>query len=889
MTSNNNTVKMSNFRFGSLFLAASAIAMAVGLAGCVDENPWGNASADKGTIDITLTADFGFDTQRPVFRSDGTRVQGDADDLSTYITLPDVEDFRITLDSKDEKYHGYWESLSAFKSDVAANKEFDAGIYTITASYGDASAQGFGLPRFEASSTFTVIANRKSEVSLTAELVKSMVVVDYTGDFKAYMSKYEASLLAQGTSVSFSYDETRPAFISPGDAEITVNFTTKETKTAKVNVGTFAAVAKTLHKLTFGVEENENGFAKLTVTFDNSLEDEELEVDLTDDLYTTPAPEIMAVGFENGATYDWNSRQTIDGKSLSGLKMNVVARGGISSATLGLVGATSPWGQETIDLHTATAATLGDYGVTASNFDSNDKPVMATLDVEGLATKLAENKGEFKIYLSVTDTYGQTCDQMAVIINSNDVAISLAKEGDVSQTPDVEYGATKTEVILDYNGNDAGGLTFQTAEGAAVEVVSCESTRAFGNSRYTYTLQLPEKASISDKVSLIASQNGVSLGSFDIPVKLPDYSISEVDAFAHYAYLKVDADPSVLGLIMSNITLKSGNSDLVIADRDAVNGILTVTNLSAGTTYNLKSSIINKEPTQAETKSIATENELAIPNGDFSAQGDNLTSGELQVGGEYKVGVTYQHKSSFSYVLPSGWATVNDLTAWSGASNRNTWFVVPSSWLDVASGMGYMRNVGYNHNGSTPSSSSGAFTYYCQNAPDASDLVNAAGELFLGSYSFDGTEIRNEGIGFASRPSSVSFDYIYELSHNMVDNGYAYVELLDASGAVVGSADPVAISAGEGSIIININYGKFASPAAKLKVSFKSSNQTTPPIYIPSGSELNENQGLKTISANQYHAVATGSVLKIDNVTAHYDSAPATAQAPRRNNVKKRR
>lgn len=882
---------MSNFRFVSP-LAASAIAVAVGLAGCVDENPWGNASTDKGTIDITLTADFGFDTQRPVFRSDGTRAQGDADDLSTYIKLPDVEEFRITLDSKDGKYHGSWESLSAFKSDVAAKKEFDAGIYTITASYGDASAQGFESPCFEASSTFTVIANRKSEVSLTAELVKSMVMVDYTDDFKAYMSDYKASLVAQGSSVSFSDAETRPAFISPGDAEITVNFTTRETKTANVNVGTFAAVAKTLHKLTFGVEENENGFAKLTVTFDDSLEDEELEVDLTEDLYTTPAPEIMAVGFENGATYDWNSRQTIDGNSLSGLKMNVVARGGISSATLGLVGAASPWGQETIDLHTATAATLGGYGVAASNFDSNDKPVMATLDVEGLVSRLAAGKGEFKIYLSVTDTYGQTCDPVAVIINSDDVAISLAKEGDVSLTPDVDYGAAQTAVILDYNGNDADGLTFQTADGAAVAVVSCESTRAFENSRYTYTLLLPEKASISDKVSLIARQNGVSVGSFEIPVKLPDYSISEVDAFAHYAYLKVDASPSVLGLITSNITLKSGNSDLVIANRDADNGILTVTNLSAGTTYNLKSSIINKEPTKTEAKSIATENELAIPNGDFENLTETINT-TMNQGGKWtitEIGSKFQTTLSIVINEPTGWFSSNNTTCNINAGNINSWYVIPSvynttlTWesnqpdakimgigqsaykstadiyksLTAKSGNNAMviRNVAWDGNGedikdNVQTGNSSHSNYYCSNKP--SSIANrTAGYLKLGSAS-------SEGASFSSRPTLLKGWFKYQPDNQDADEkGLISVKLLNGS-EVIGSGSIELGSQNE--------YAEFSIPITYVTKTFgKKATSLQIAIYAS-----NKTSGIKTTDyCNKEECCSRGSSLTVDNLTLEY-------------------
>ena len=61
--------------------------------------------------------------------------------------------------------------------------------------------------------------------------------------------------------------------------------------------------------------------------------------------------------------------------------------------------------------------------------------------------------------------------------------------------------------------------------------------------------------------------------------------------------------------------------------------------------------------------------------------------------------------------------------------------------------------------------------------------------------------------------------------------------------------------------------------AASVQIRFRSSTAAVPPIQIPTGSALNEHQGLgnKTIDANAYHAVATGSVLEIDNVHLGYE------------------
>ena len=205
-----------------------------------------------------------------------------------------------------------------------------------------------------------------------------------------------------------------------------------------------------------------------------------------------------------------------------------------------------------------------------------------------------------------------------------------------------------------------------------------------------------------------------------------------------------------------------------------------------------------------------------------------------------------------------------------------------------------MRTVGYNHDGTTPSRSGGSFntTYYCENAPSDAQLDKAAGELFLGSYSFNGSESRSEGIAFASRPSSISFDYSYEPLSGTQDKGYAYIELIDTDGKSLGS-QPVILDLERGenlSASVPFEYSLFGKKAAKLKISFKSSKDEVPLVKIPSGSELNENQSLgsHTLSANSYHAVATGSILRIDNVVAHYGDEETLTNALKRTTKKKR-
>ncbi|MDE7495465.1 MAG: hypothetical protein K2M67_01315, partial [Muribaculaceae bacterium] len=229
----------------------------------------------------------------------------------------------------------------------------------------------------------------------------------------------------------------------------------------------------------------------------------------------------------------------------------------------------------------------------------------------------------------------------------------------------------------------------------------------------------------------------------------------------------------------------------------------------------------------------------------------------------------YPHTSSIVRNEAQGWASANPLTCWEGSSTVNTWFLVPSTFVE--NGEATVRTVGYHHGGTEPAKSGGNFNtkYYCENAP--SDLNVSVGEMFLGSSSFDGSFVRNEGVSFSARPKSLSFKYTYAPDGN--EEGYAYISLLDAQGNVIGSGAVNLSTAGSFTDAeVKISSYKFGAKAAAIKVGFKSSTSSQPGIVIPSGSDLNEGQSLgsKTLPANTYKAFAKGSELKIKDIKVNY-------------------
>ena len=886
---------MRQFKFGIPLLGA--LTLAAGLIGCADESHWGSSSNEKGSISISLTTNSDIATAKPIFRSGEESRAEVSNDLNTYINMPAAADFKVKLEKADGSYSKTWSSLNDFKEEAASSK-FNTGAYTLTAFYGEKGTQDYEAPYFEASSSFTVLSDKTQEVNLEAELKNSMVKINYTQAFKDYMSNFYSMIHTEGRTDDITYGmvESRPAFLEPNNANITVHFTTKDKGyTSSVSLGEFAPSSKTLHNITFDIVESQNGTASLNVSFDETLEDEDINIDLSDELFTTPAPVITCEGFSNGETIDMLEGTGSDVT----LKMNVKAEGKIKSAVLTVDSGnfTPSWGEE-YDLCKAFAdnkvAEIRNAGIDAIGFGFTGQPT----DMDGFLTLTdfgkSLPKGVHTISLTVTDQTGKVSEPAVVVLNSEEITINMVGE------PTIVYGSGQAVLTLDYNGtNPNSDISFQAvgADGyyTSARIISCEentATRAFEKKRYVYTIELP--VTTKSSIGVHVYHKGTKLvGEFQVPVTVPVYQIADYDAYSKYAYIKVttpnSTDPSVLAAVINNLVIKGNDNELNIANRDASNGIVTLSGLTHKTTYNITSSITGD--TWNNNESFTTEEELGIPNGDFKGHGETYSMAGLQVGGKYSVWpVDYSHTSSFTYTLPTNWATINTLTAWNGSSNKNTWFIVPSSWLE--NGQGLMRNVGYNHSGTTPSKSGGAGNtkYYCENAPSDSQFNHAAGELFLGTYSFNGTVSRSEGTPFASRPQSISFEYEYAPINN--DKGFAEIKVLDATGNELGG-EIIDIETGKGTKTINFNYSKFGNKVAKLIVTFKSSNQKDKaPINIPSGSALNEGQGLgnKTIDANTYHAVATGSVLKVDNVTAHYGDAPGATPAAspiRKNNKRK--
>ena len=858
---------MTNINKGLLLLTVAA---SMGFASCSDESPWSGSDTEGG-----ISLDFSADAR--VMRK--TR----ADD-SVSPVVPSGELFAVNLAKSDGSYSKDWSSVEAFNREAS----FPIGDYTITAYYGDIDREGFNNPYYKGQTDVHVSPGAETQAQIVATLANAMVSIRYTDEFREYFSAYSASVQTEGHQwVVFAQDETRPAYIAPSEVKLDLKLTNSEGKDVTIQPASFTAVARHHYVVTLGLQ-NSGGDVALDVQFDDDVVAETVNVSLGDELFSAPAPSVTAKGFDPQTPVEAFEYAAASLKP----EFHVFSYGGLKSATLNVISENgyAPAFGRSVELVNADALTqqrLASEGVDCAGFFRNvDK--MGVVDLSKFIEHLPA--GTYTVQLQVVDAMTRTSEPLSMQVKINSVEFAF---GDPLP---LEFMASEVSVDINTNCPDIKNkLTFQVPDAnnrmvnaqikSVTEVTGTQGvkTRAAGLHTFRYVLALPIQGSSAIDVTATLGNRTIEQ---QVAVTAPEYTITP-DAFANMVVLKIEGESdAATKTIFENVRFYNNGTEIPSSNitHVASSNYVTISGLTPGVTY-----VALKAKVGAFEKAVpqfTTELETGVTNGNFSAATETINFQNVEVGGQYQVVIKYQLKANIVRSTPDNWATVNDLTCWGGSSTKNTWFLVPSTYVD--GGVAVIRSVGYHHNGTKPATSSHATRYYCQNAP--SELQRAAGELFLGSYSFDGSEHRTDGIAWASRPATLSFDYSYAPVGD--EQAEAYIKVYGESGDVISQQTVYFGSAPQTtSKTVALPAYAFGKKPAKIALGFKSTKSgVTPSINIPSGSALNEGSGLgnKHIGTNTYHAVATGSKLIVDNVRLGYDFSSAS-RAPRRAKAAKRR
>lgn len=837
-------------------------AAAAGLVSCSDESPWRGSDTEGG---INLN-----------FRSDARVMRQTRADDGVSPVVPAASQFAVALEKSDGAYSKKWTSIDAFNRETA----FPIGDYSLTASFGDVNNEGFETPCYIGRTGVHVSPGDVTDVNVTATLANAMVSVRYTDDFKSNFPSYSAAVQTEGHEwVVFAQNEDRPAYVAPSEVKLNLTLTNDGGDKVTLQPASFTAVARHHYVVTIGVEGKKENLT-LDVQFDEDVVSESVDVPLGDDLFNAPAPSVKAfdVARKSSAGYEIDPSSLIEKYEYVEPEVkpefHAFAYGGLKSAILTVVseGYTPAFGGsvELVGADGVTQQQLETEGVDAAGFFRNaDK--MGVVNLAGFLKNL--RAGNYTVQLQVVDAMTRTSEPVKFTAKINPVVMQF------SSPQQMEFMGDELLVDMDINcaGNE-NNIKFQV-DGANATVKSvtqinapaaAPATRADLPYTYRFVIATAPKARLQAAVN---TRLGRYAAEVKVESKAPEYTV-ETDAFARKVVLRISGSSEEQTKTLLNIAKFYNNGTQIATSNISVsNGLVTIAGLQPGANYSALSVKIGEF--EKAISEFTTETEVNVTNGTFGDLGPTVSFSGIQVGGKFRVSpVDYHHTSTISYQQPLGWATVNELTCWANSGNKNTWFMVPSTYSN--NGAVVIRSVGYNHNGTTPDKSGGAFNtkYYCENAPSDNQLQKAAGELFLGSYSFDGSEHRVDGTPFSSRPTSVSFDYTYVARNN--EKAEVYVRLYSIDDTLI--AEKVvylgSTSATKTETLILSGY-PFGKKASKIKLCFKSTQSgTVPSVNIPSGSQLNEGQGLgnHTINANSYHALATGSVLTIDNVRLGYEA-----------------
>lgn len=820
---------MKLLHYGFLLVGA-----ALGLAACSEDNPWMNSDGEGGIL--------------PLVNAD-SHVKDAIPTRATAMT-PDVQEFGLKLTKADGQFTKTWDRLADFDE----KQGFRSGEYTLEAFYGSIDEEGFEKPCYKGAAQVVVKPGEQTEVAVTATLANSMVSIDYTDAFKNYFADYQTSLHSEG----YGYNELPkdcpdPMYVAPGKVQISVAFTKPNGQSATVQPAEFTAEARHHYHVTLDCNNGNVGDAQLIVTFDDTVDQEEVIVDLSDELLNMPEPEVTPQGFTDSQTLQLIEHSPAD----SPMKFTAYVPAGIQAATFTVNSDsyTPPFGRE-VDLASADGAVqsqLAAAGVKVLGlFKNPDK--LATVDFSGLIEQLPA--GTHTITLQMKDRLTRVNAPVSVTIVNAPLELSFIS------APVCPFGSTSATVNISYNGTDPRrDITVQglNDDGVWVDcpVTSAAATNA--KARKSRSDAFPSKA--------YALGVTVPVTTRDIQVRIyykgvqkatgvikRGYAV-EANAFARHAILTVKTNKESIASTVNSLRVYDGEKELGSGNitRDPANGTVTITNLKGSTRYHLYFTTASSGSSFTDADvAFTTEAEAQVENAGMENWYSEKVHSQKTLGIGEDIYRWFPNAQGSNY-----WGTRNATTT--GQSTGTTCYYTSFSGTINSGNAAEISTLGWGK----------GVTF--GGANDKPQVT--AGMLFMGSHSYSGSETTFEpsketfdyGRSFTSRPTSLSFDYKFT-SHNS-EAFKAYVVIENRAG---GKTTRLAY----GELVSNTNVSNFTNTTIRLNYSNLTLKATHAYIvFISSNAEnpgVSKHQGSKNAFKGNSDSKYIGNVLTVDNIKFNY-------------------
>lgn len=830
--------------------------MVVVLASCSrDEN---TPSANEGYIDIQLTASG--EMQEVASRAEESGV-------------PEAGDFSLTIKNADGETIGSWEKFSEYDASTVV----PVGEYTVSASYGDATAEGFDGLSYAGSSSANVTEGETTEVSVQCTINKARVSIAYTDAFKQYFSAYSASVTSSHSNkVSFAADETRAAYFVPGNLDVYLDVTrpgASEKTTLKVK--TLAAEVKHEYRLTMDVDA---GTSTLKITFNDDPENtQNVEFDVSDEALNAAPPVFMANGFTSESAIE-----VVEGGSVEGvLQAYLNASSGIASCMLATNSAALKalgW-PESVDLVEMTAEQkqkMTDLGLIVKGLGDNlDK--IAIVEFQNVVPNLyctGEGNEDHTFTLTATDVFGKVTETPVVLkitSRNNGFAVNLPES--------VPYGSSKMSFTMTLEGDASKVKFYYFAFGALQQFAAENVSISSEGTTHNVTLTYPDPLIDTEAGVQLKAEYGSKAIEKTVKVDDPALTLSLKNGDADVWAKHVDFQVVASAKSRSSRTISASTVEIQHKDTDETwkkwenvsfdgqNGFV-INGLTSNTSYTFRAVYCQREYSNEQT--VKTEEELGLPNAGMEEWFSNkITEDGTNLSGNDKVYWNKWYPWNENDEKSKGWNTLNQTTTQYGAKPSTVLGLPISPYV----GCCYTTNSGTIR---TEDKNSGNYAALIRtvgwgkwNTANAisgrmgrCDCVTP-GELYLGTYDVAGHQSKY-GYAFISRPSAIQFMYKY-LPKNSADWFEVVVEIKDALGNVL--VNKAITKTGEASIYtsekIELEY-TVAAKAAMLSIIFKSSGNKN--CWGANTDNLNPPPGLN-LSDGEY----VGSQLYIDDVELIYE------------------
>lgn len=814
---------MKTIRMNKNYLMLLAL-VALGLSACRSDE---RTPSGGGYLAVRVAADN-------EVVSAASRAEGDG--------IPDVGDFSLSIAKENGELVSKWDKFSDYDAEATV---VPVGTYTVSASYGDATTEGFDGLSYAGSTTANVAEGETTDVTIDCTINKARVSISYTDAFKSYFTSYSAYVSSsRGNKIDYTADETRAAYFTPGNLDVYLNVTRPGVSgSVALKVKTLAAEVKHEYRLTMDVDA---GTSTLNIIFNDDPEStQNVEFNISDAALNAPAPTIVAHGFTSG-----EAMEVVEGGSVEGtLQAYLNAPSGLagcelvtSSAALKAQG----W-PEKVDLMALSAEDqqkLTELGLVMKGLGSTHDKI-ATVEFQNVVPYLyctGDGNEEHFFTLTATDVYGKTTETPLVLnvtSRNNGFAVTLPES--------VPYGSNTMSFTMNLEG-DASKVTFYYFDYGDFQQFDAENVSISSEgTTHTVTLTFPDPLIDTESDVQFKAEYGSKTIEKAFKVEDPALTLSlkngDADVWAKHVNFQVSSNTddgwvasadNVIIQYMDNKVWKNVSFTYSTTGYE-------VTGLSSGQSYTFR--VIGKDD-QTKTSAfvdITTESELSVPNAEMEDWHANPQNKNWEMW----------------YVCNSGenpvWNTMNQLTTSDGGNYR---YNANSGTIrtDGKNG-GYaarIRAVGWGRNNAALGSANAKY--------------GTVGELYLGYYDSEAKKAVYDGIEFTSRPKSLSFDYKYTPGKGG-DQYYAEIVILNKQG-------DVATEIGRGLLRKGNSVQEWSSTSVDIVYTEEGKKLKATNMYIVFKSgDKSDNSSFNTVPSfgNLSKGEYVGSEFFVDNIVLNYE------------------